>query len=111
MSSCNTAFAKHIIPVFTSPRARRGGSAALPVEREGVTLLRRARDSALGNGGTRDGGGKAWMEKPTTDEAGSRGLEVEAAPESQDSNDSIRAVMSGSVHGATISRFVVPSGV
>jgi hypothetical protein len=50
------------------------------------------------------------MEKPTTDEAGSKGLEVDAAPESQDSNDSIRAVMSGSVHGATISRCVVPSG-
>ena len=59
---------------------------------------------------TRDGGGEAWMEKPTTDEAGSRGLEVEAAPESQDSNDSIRAVLSDSVHGATISRCVVPSG-
>jgi hypothetical protein len=63
---------------------------ALPVERDGVALLRRARDSALGNGGTRDGGGEAWMEKPTVDEAGSKGLEVEAVSVSQDSKDLLR---------------------
>jgi hypothetical protein len=92
-SSCNTAFAKHILPVFTSPRARRRGSVALPVGREGVVLLRRARNSALGKGGTRDGGGEAGMEKPTTDEAGSKGLEVEAAPASQDSMTCLEQVV------------------
>ena len=130
-SNCNTAFAKHILPVFTSPRARRCGSAAaLPVEREDVALLRRVRDSALGNG-TRDGG-EAGMENPTVDETGSKGLGVEAAPASQDSNDLIKtggveagtgtsvgagmdavdifSVLSGSVHSAAISRCVFPSG-
>ncbi|KAH9995065.1 hypothetical protein BJV77DRAFT_992319 [Russula vinacea] len=80
------------------------GNVALPVEREGVVLLRK------------------------TDEAGSKGLEVGAAPASQDSNDLIKtggveagtgtskdavgifSVMSGSVHGAAISRCVFPSG-
>jgi hypothetical protein len=37
-------------------------------------LLKRARDPALGEG-TRDGGGEAGLEKPTTDEAGSKGIE------------------------------------
>jgi hypothetical protein len=107
---------------------------ALSVEREGVVLLRRASDSALGNGETQDGGGEV-MEKPTMGETGSKGLKVEAVPASQDSSDLIRTggvdagtgtsvgagvgagndavdkifVMSGSVHGATISRFVLPS--
>ena len=40
------------------------GNVALPVEREGVVLLRKVRDSASGSGGMRDGGGEAWMEKP-----------------------------------------------
>jgi len=75
-------------------------------------LLRRERNSGLGKGGTRDGGGEG-MEKPTTDEVGSKGLEVEAAPGSQDVNDlsrtggagagtSVDAVMSGTAHGATV---------
>jgi hypothetical protein len=62
----------------------------LPVEREGVVLLRTVRDSALGNGGTRGGGGDERTEKPTIDEAGSKGLEVEAISVSQDSNDLFR---------------------
>ena len=96
-------------------------------------LLRRARDSALGSSGTRNGGREAGMD---TDEAESKGLEIEAAPALQGSNDLIRSgvdagtgtsvgvgagagasndavdkvsAMSGSVHGATISRCVVPS--
>ena len=111
------------------------GSVALPVEREGVVLLRKVRDSASGSGGTRDGGGEAGTEKPTMDEAGSKGL-VEAVPASQDSNDLIKtggvdsgtgtsvgvgvgagkdavdkiSMTSGSVHGTTISFCVVPSG-
>ena len=54
-------------------------------------LLRTVRDSALGNGGTRDGGEEAWMEKPSTDEAGNKGLGVEAAHGWQDSNDLFKA--------------------
>ena len=108
----------------------------LPVERECVALPRRVADSALENGGTRDGGGEAGTEKPTMDEAGGKGSEVEAAPAWQDSNELIKTggvdagtgisvgvgagagkdavdkipVMSGSVHGAAISRCVFPSG-
>jgi hypothetical protein len=68
-----------------------------------------------------------------TDEAGGKGLEVEAAPASQDANDELRtggvdasagasvgvgvgvdaidniSLMSGPAHGATISGCVVPS--
>jgi len=90
-------------------------------------LLRRARNSGLGKGGTRDdGGGEEGMEKPMTDEIGSKGLEMEAAPRSQDANVLFRtvgvdvgtsasvgagvdAVMFGSAHGVTISCCVVPS--
>jgi hypothetical protein len=91
---------------------------AFLVEREGVVLLRRARNSALGNGGTLDGGGEAGMEM---DEARSKGLEVEAASASQDFNDSFKTggvegvgmdpidKMSGSTLGTTISRCMVPS--
>ena len=108
---------------------------ALPVEQERVALPRRVADSALGNGGTRDGGGEAGMEKPTMDEAGGKGSKVEAAPASQDSNELIKtggvdagtgtsvrvgasvgkdavdkiSMTSGSVHGTTISCCVVPS--
>jgi hypothetical protein len=85
--------------------------------------------SVLGKGGKRDGGGEEGTEKPTTDEAGSKVLGVEAEPGSQDASDLFRtggvdagtgasvsvgagvdAVMSGSTHGAAISRCVVPSG-
>ena len=89
-------------------------------------LLWRAKDSALGEGG--GGGGQMGMEKPTTDEVESEGLEVEAAPASQDSNGLFRtddvdagtgvAVGVGAgvhmidkfsltAHGATMSRCVV----
>jgi hypothetical protein len=63
-------------------------------------LLRRGRNSALGKGGTRDGEGVAWAEKPTTDDAGSEGSEVEAAPTSQDANDSLRMSVSDAGAGA-----------
>ena len=125
-----------MFPLFTSPRARRRGTVALAVEREGVVLLRTVRDSALGNGGTHDGGGEAGTEKPTMDEAGGKGSEVEAAPVSQDSDVLIKtggvgagtgtsvvvgagagkdavdeiSMTSGSVHGTTISCCIVPSG-
>ena len=83
-------------------------------------LLRWERDSALGKGGTQDGG-EAWMEEPTTDEVVSKELEAEAVPASQDAKDMLRtggagrgvdavdkiSLMSGSVHGVTISRCVV----
>jgi hypothetical protein len=98
----------------------------LLVGREGVVLLRRARNSAPGKGGRRDGEGEAGMERSTTDEAGGKGLEAEGAPASRDANDlfktggvdagtgasagtGVDAVMSGAAHGATISRCVVPS--
>ena len=107
---------------------------ALPVEQERVALPRRVADSALGNGETRDGG-EAGTEKPTMDEAGGKGSEVEAAPAWQDSNELIKtggvdagtgtsvrvgasvgkdavdkiSMTSGSVHGTTISCCVVPS--
>jgi hypothetical protein len=45
-------------------------------------LLRKGRNSALGKGETWGGGGEAGMEKPTKDESGSKGLEVEVAPAS-----------------------------
>ena len=51
---------------------------------------KRARNSAFGKGGTQDGGGEAGTEKPTTDEAGSKGLEVEAASASEDVDDLFR---------------------
>ena len=50
-SSCNTASAKHILPVFTSPRARRSGGAVFSCGRGDILPLRRARDSAFGKGG------------------------------------------------------------
>ena len=43
-------------------------------------LPRKARNSALENDGTRGGGEEARTEKSTTDETGSEGLEVGAAP-------------------------------
>ena len=54
--------------------------------------LRRARSSARRMGGTREGRGEAGMEKPTTDEVGNDGLEVEgpaslAGWRSKDAND------------------------
>lgn len=64
-SNCNTEFAKHIPPVFTSPRARNRGSVALPDVREGVALL-----------GERDDKGDAGMDKPTMDEAGIKELKA-----------------------------------
>ena len=50
---------------------------------------KRARNSAFGKGGTQDGGGEAGTEKPTTDEAGSKGLQVKAAA-SENVDDSFR---------------------
>ena len=98
--------------------------------------LRRVSSSALDKGGTRDGGRETGVEKPTTDDAGSKGLEAQAAPVSRDANDLLRTggvpvdagtggsigagadadvvdrnslVMSCSAHNATISPCVVPS--
>ena len=45
---------------------------------------RRARNSAFGKGETRDGGEEAGMEKSTTDEAGGKVLESDAASASQE---------------------------
>jgi hypothetical protein len=100
-----------------------------PVGREGVVLLRRVRNSGLGKGVTRDGGGEEGIEKPTTGEVGSMRLEMKAAPGSQNANELSRTggadsgtgakagvgtgvdmVMSGTAHGKTISRCAVPSG-
>jgi hypothetical protein len=79
----------HILPGFKSPRARRSGIVTLPVGREDVVLLRRARSSGFTENGTREGGGEAGMEKPTMDIAGGPVLEVEveAIPASEDAND------------------------
>ena len=74
-----------------SPRARRRGSAAVPVEWEDV----------LGKGGTGDEV-KLGKEKLTTDEAGSKRLEVEAAPASQAAIDLLRTSSSGAA-GAGVS--------
>jgi hypothetical protein len=62
---------------------------ATPVEREGVVLLRE-RDSALGLGGTGGGEGETWVDELATDEAGSQGLEVGAAPAWQNAIDLLR---------------------
>jgi hypothetical protein len=129
MSNCSTAFAKRIFPTFMSPQTWRRGSAVLPVGREEVVPLRKARNSALCDGGTREGGGEEGMEGITTDEVGSKGLGVRAEPGSEEANDLSRvggvdactsastgvgsgmdAVMSDTAHGATISFCVVPSG-
>lgn len=74
----------------------------MTVRWEGVVLLMRPRDSELGRDTTRDngirdggtldgrtwdGGGKAGMEKPTTDKAEGKGLGAEAATASQDANE------------------------
>ena len=48
---------------------------------------RKARSPAFGKGGRRDGGEEAGMEKPTTDKAGGKGLEAEAASASQGIDD------------------------
>jgi hypothetical protein len=71
-----------MLPVFTSPRARRRGSVAFSVDRKGVVLSGRERDSALNKDGARDGGGGAGMERSTTDRAESEGSEAEAEPAS-----------------------------
>ena len=42
-------------------------------------IPRQVRDSASGNGGTRDSKGEVGMEKPTVDK-GSKGLDADAAP-------------------------------
>lgn len=93
-------------------------------------LLSRERGSVLGEGWARDG--EAGMEEPTTDKAGIKGSEEEAAPASKDDNDLFKtgdvegngvkvgagagvdavdelSVISGSAHDATISSCVVPS--
>ena len=74
----------------------------LPVERQGIVVLRKARDSALGSGGTRDGGGDAGMEKPTMDEAGRKKLEVEDVSASQGSNDLFRIAGVNAGTGASV---------
>jgi hypothetical protein len=99
-----------------------------------VLLGRWARNSVLGKGGTPDGGREVVMEKPATDELGSKGLEaeVEVAPASRDTSDLCRtggvdsgtgvsvgcagvdtldksSLMSGSARGAIVFRCVVPS--
>ena len=133
MSSCNTAFAKHMFPLFISPRARRCGSAAWQVGPEDVVPSKRERDPAFSEGRKWDGGEEAGTEKSTTDEAGGKGLEAEAASASQEIDDSFGtrrvdsgtgsgvsvgagvdavyriSVVSGSVHGVSTSSSVVPS--
>ena len=82
-SGCNTAFAKYIPPVFTSPRrARRRGSVALPVGRDGVALARTAKAFSLDKGGTWDSGPgeTAGAKKLAVDEAGGKGSEAGVAP-------------------------------
>ena len=65
---------------------------------------RRARSSAFGKGETQDGGKKAGKEKPTTDEAGGKGLESEAASASQEIDVSFgaRGVDSGTGPGVSV---------
>lgn len=64
-------------------------------------LLRREMESALGEGGTWDGGGETGMERPTTDEGGSKEWEAEAKPSSRDSNELFRTG-DGSGAGASV---------
>ena len=133
MSSCNTAFAKHMFPLFTSPRARRWGSAAWQVGPDDAVPSKRARNPAFGKGRKRDGGEVAETEKSTTDEAGGRRLEAEAASASQEIDDPIGThgvdsetgsgvsvgagvdavdrtlVVLGSAHGVSTFSSVVPS--
>ena len=97
-----------MLPIFTSPRARGCSSAALRVRGKGVVPSKRARDSAFGKGETRDGGGEAGTEKPTTDEAGSKELDAEAAPASQDVDDSFRT---GGINSGTGDGVGVCAGV
>jgi hypothetical protein len=90
-------------------------------------------EGVLSKGGTRDGGGEVGVEKLTMGEAGSKGVEVEAAPASKDVKDVFRtggvddgtgvsvrvgagvdtvdiiSLMSGPGQGATISCCAVPS--
>ena len=83
-SSCNTAFAKHILPVFTSPRARRSGGAVFSCGWGDILPLRRARDSAFGKGG------ELGTEKPTTDkESGELGAEVASASHDVDNSGGV----------------------
>lgn len=91
-------------------------------------MLSVGRESVFGKGGTRDGGGEVGAEWQTTDEAGSKGSEVETAPASQDVNDVFRtccvdagivgagadmvdivSLMSGLTCGASISCCALPS--
>ena len=67
--------------------------------------LRRARSSARRIGGAREGEGEAGTEKPTTDEVGNDGLEVEgpASPagwRSKDANDLLRTGGAAAAAGA-----------
>jgi hypothetical protein len=78
---------------------------------------RRARISAFGRDGTRDGGREPGMEELTTDKAGSKGLEAAESAASQDADDLLRTggVDSGtgaSVGGSmdAVDRISVPSG-
>ena len=93
-------------------------------------MLLRARSSALSEIGARNSGGEVGAEYPTTDEAGSKGLEAEVAPASKDANGLFRtggvdagsgasvgvldaenkiSLMSGSANGASISHCPVLS--
>jgi hypothetical protein len=58
-------------------------------------------EDVLGKGGTGDEG-ESGKEKPTTDEVGSKGLEMEVAPASQVVNDLLRMSVSGAGTGASV---------
>ena len=65
---------------------------------------RRARNSAFGVAGTRDGGGEAGTEEPMTDKVGRMGLEAVAVAvsASQDVDDLLRTVGVYSATGASV---------
>ena len=63
---------------------------------------RRARNSAIGVAGTRDGGGEAGTEEPRTDKVGRMGLEAVAVSASQDVDDLPRTVGVYSATGASV---------
>lgn len=100
----------------------------------GLAVVKYPIERVMGKGGTWDGGVEAGMVKPTAEAAESKGWEARAAPESREVNDLFRtggldagtgasvdvgagmddavdkiSPMTGSAHGATISRCVVPS--
>ena len=70
----------HTPGIHTSPRARRRGSVALLVGRDGAALARTTKDFSLDKGGTWDSGETAGAEKLAVDEAGGKGSEAGVAP-------------------------------